>query len=120
MAYLIGIREDSLYEGDKHLSCYKRLSVDKNARIIRNLSRARTIIWRNYKELESRSKAGTGLYSANDIMPMALIKELDSDSVSFCSTIPWEHIIEINRLIHERMPGMSSPGTVPEKTRSVS
>lgn len=106
MAYLIGVGESSLQSGDPHVLLYDELKKDKCARIIHYLCKARTAIWKNYKYLETRSKAGEGVYSWSNILSDEMLTSLSRDGASFVKgnrQKPYELLIEINRLITERI-----------------
>lgn len=111
MAFLMGIPESSLQEGDPHKLRYAELRKDKSARIIHYLCQARTAILKNYKDLELRSKAGESIYSWDDVIPMKLLTQLSNDGASFAKgniRKPYEYQIEINRLIQDRINNCKS------------
>ena len=107
MAYLIGVPTDMIRERPQYKK-FPLLELDKNARIIRNLCMVRTAIERNFKKIND---AITRQYRrienlGGDLLPASAMKTLREDGVSFVqksSIRLTHHIIEINRLISDRI-----------------
>ena len=92
----------------------KEHAVLKNlyARIIRNLCIIRTAIERNYRKINDIMRMEyRGLLSMPEILPMSSMQQLSNDGISFIkksSTKLCHHIIEINRLISDRINNCKS------------
>lgn len=109
VAFLIGVPK-RIFE-NKHeaprLDVYEFLSEEKNARIIRNLCVIRTAIERNYRKINGIMRMEyRGLLSMSDVIPSDCMQQLNEDGITFIkksSTKLCHHIIEINRLISDRI-----------------
>lgn len=109
MAYLLGVPKH-IFEKETEppqIDTYNRLEYNKSARIVRNLCMIRTAIQRNYKRINDKMKTEfISILSMPDLIPMDCITQLSNDGVSFIkktSIYPSHHIIEINRLISDRI-----------------
>lgn len=109
VAYLIGVPK-RIFENDfesPQLSVYERLELDKSARIIRNLCILRTSIERNFKKIKDLMRMEyKGLYSIPEYIYPKCLKQLGEDGVDFIkrsSTKLCHHVIEINRIISQRI-----------------
>ncbi len=109
VAYLIGVPK-KFFEREQEMlqiSVYNRLEFDKNARIIRNLCAIRTAIERNFKNINDKIKLEyKSIFSVPEYIPMENLNQLTEDGVSFVkktSTKLVHHVIEINRLISDRI-----------------
>ena len=113
-AYLCGVPERFFYEDEKRLrlDIYVKLDKDKNARIIRNLCIIRTAIERGFKRINNYIRyENRRISSLTDCIPEKSLRELSEDGVVFeknTSTKLAHHIIEINRLIADRINNCSS------------
>ena len=114
VAYLIGVPLrifQNEHEPPK-IEIYNRLEQDKNARIIRNLCIIRTAIERNYRKINDIMRMEyRGLLSMPEIIPASSMQQLSSDGINFIkksSTKLCHHIIEINRLISDRINNCKS------------
>lgn len=114
VAYLIGVPLrifQNEHEPPK-IEIYDLLEQDKNARIIRNLCIIRTAIERNYRKINDIMRMEyRGLLSMPEILPMSSMQQLSNDGISFIkksSTKLCHHIIEINRLISDRINNCKS------------
>ena len=114
VAYLIGVPLrifQNEHEPPK-IEIYDRLEQDKNARIIRNLCIIRTAIERNYRRINDIMRMEyRGLLSMPEIIPASSMQQLSNDGISFIkksSTKLCHHIIEINRLISDRINNCKS------------
>lgn len=114
VAYLIGVPLrifQNEHEPPK-IEIYDRLEQDKNARIIRNLCIIRTAIERNYRKINDIMRMEyRGLLSMPEIIPASSMQQLSNDGISFIkksSTKLCHHIIEINRLISDRINNCKS------------
>lgn len=89
------------------MDIYEVLEKNKNARIIRNLCIMRTAIEQNFSKInEGLTIELKGLYSMPELIPQDALRQLDSDGASFCkktSSKLCHHIIEINKLIRDRI-----------------
>lgn len=110
IAYLIGVPQKYFNEAGGEtidISVYKKLDLDKNARIIRNLCLVRTAIERNFKAINEKMKYEfRSVSSVPEYIPSAVLMQLSEDGASFIkksSTQLCHHIIEINRLISDRI-----------------
>ena len=109
VAYLIGVPK-RIFENDfepLELDVFTSLEKNKNARIIRHLCILRTSIERNYKYINQEMKFNyKSLLSLTEYVPYDSINQLSIDGISFIkntSTEPRHHIIEINRIISDRI-----------------
>ena len=109
VAFLIGVPQ-RIFENEHEapqFDVYEQLSKDKNARIIRNLCIIRTSIERNFRKINDIMRMEyRGLLSMPEIIPPACMQQLNEDGITFIkksSTKLCQHIIEINRLISDRI-----------------
>ena len=114
IAFLIGVPRrifENEYEAPK-LEVYQRLEEDKNARIIRILCIIRTAIERNYRKISELMRLEyRGLLYMPEYISLECLNQLSADGVSFIkktSTKLYHHIIEINRLISDRINNCKS------------
>ena len=114
VAFLIGVPQ-RIFENEHEapqLDVFNRLSKDKNARIIRNLCIIRTSIERNFKKINDIMRTDyRGLLSMPEIIPSECIQQLSEDGISFIkksSTKLCHHIIEINRIVSDRINNCKS------------
>ena len=109
VAYLIGVPKRIFeYEHESpKLEVYEKLDTDKSARIIRNLCIIRTEIERNFKNINDRMKYGfVSILNMPEYISKESINQLYIDGISFIkkdSTKLVHHLIEINRLISDRI-----------------
>lgn len=108
-AYLIGVPK-RIFENDHEppkMEVYRELEKEKNARIIRNLCIARTSILRNYKVINQKMhREYLSIISMPEYVPAESLRQLEEDGVYFIkksSVKLFQHIIEINRLISNRI-----------------
>lgn len=109
VAYLIGVPK-RIFENEHEpprLDVYERLDKDRNARIIRHLCIIRTAIKRNYKNIKDKIRMEyKSILTVPEYIPSESITQLTADNISFYksnnTTLP-QHIIEINRLISDRI-----------------
>lgn len=109
VAYLIGVPKkifDNEHEAPQ-LYIYEQLEKDKSARIVRNLCIIRTSIERNYKKINDKMRSEyKTILSVPEYIPQESINQLNIDGVNFIkktSTKLTHHIIELNRLISDRI-----------------
>lgn len=109
VAYLIGVPKrifDNEHEAPK-IEIYEKLDADKTARIIRHLCIIRTAIERNFKHINERMKFSyLSISSMPEYVPQDSLQQLNADGVSFIkksSTKLSQHIVEINKLISDRI-----------------
>ena len=109
VAYLIGVPKhifEREYEPPR-MERYTELEQDKTARIIRNLCMIRTAIERNFKNINDAMRLDfRTIFNMPEYIPSDALDQLRSDGVSFVkktSTRLSHHIIEINRLISDRI-----------------
>lgn len=109
IAYLIGVpkRIFEIEHEPPKLEIYKRLDKHKSARIIRHLCIVRTAIERNYKGIHDKMRMEFCTFlSMPEYIPQESINQLNADGISFIkksSVKLWQHIVEINRLISDRI-----------------
>lgn len=108
-AYLLGVPKrifENEYEAPQ-IEVFERLEQDQSARIIRNLSVVRTAIEQNFKLINDKMRAEyCSILSMPQYIPLESIRQLNEDDVDFIkrsSTKLYQHIIEINRLICDRI-----------------
>lgn len=109
VAYLIGVPKrvfENEYEPPK-LETYETLDKDKNARIIRHLCIIRTSIERAFGHISDKMKYQfKSILMMPEHIPQESINQLAFDGVNFykkSSTKLNHHIIEINRIISDRI-----------------
>ena len=109
VAYLIGVPKrifDNEHEAPK-LDIYDRLEADKTARIIRHLCIIRTAIERNFKYINDRMRFEySSIINMPEYAPQDSLNQLSADGINFIkksSTKLCHHIIEINKLISDRI-----------------
>lgn len=108
VAYLAGVSKrifEHVHEPPK-LSVYQEVDRNKNARIIRNLSRLRTAIQQNFIEINKRMlMEGKGIYTLPDLVPAECIDQLYADGIKVlkpnCTLI--QYIVDINKLLSDRI-----------------
>ena len=109
VAYLIGVPR-RIFENENEppkMEVFRRLELDKAARIIRHLCILRTAIERNFKAINEAMRMDfRTLYSMPELVPSESLRQLSEDGASFVkrsSTKLGHHVIEINRLISDRI-----------------
>ncbi len=109
VAYLIGVSKhvfENEHESPK-IEIYNELDQDKNARIIRNLCIVRTSIERNFKNINDAIRSSYLIISSfAEYVPQESLDQLNADGINFIkksSTKLSHHIIEINKLISDRI-----------------
>lgn len=114
VAYLIGVPKrifENEYEPPQ-MEVFNQLENDKNARIIRHLSICRTEIERNFRYINQQMRTEyKSIMSLPQFVPVDSINQLLADGISFIkksSTQLSGHIVEINRLISDRINNCKS------------
>jgi len=109
VAYLIGVPKH-IFENEHEppkLEIYELLEQDKSARIIRNLCVVRAAIERRFGKINDKiRKEYKSIYSLPELIPQDALRQLELDGASFykkSSTKLAHHIIEINKLIRDRI-----------------
>lgn len=109
VAYLIGVPK-RIFENEHEppkLAVYEKLQQDKTARIVRNLCILRTQIERNFKYINEAMRFDfRTIGNMPEYVSQESIMQLSVDGVNFIknsSTTPCHHIIEINRLLSDRV-----------------
>ena len=109
VAYLIGV-PFRIFENEHEspqMAVYQKLAQDKNARIIRNLCIVRTDIERNFKKINDKMRMDLkSIISLPEYVSASAINELTADGINFIkksSTMLSGHIVEINRIISDRI-----------------
>ncbi len=109
VAYLIGVPKrifENPYEAPK-MEVFSRLELDKTARIVRDLCIVRTAIERNFKHINDKMRLEfRSIISMPEHIPMECLARLDADGANFIkrsSTKLCQHIIELNRLLSDRI-----------------
>ena len=109
VAYLIGVPK-RIFENEHEapqLEIYEQLDKDKTARIVRNLCVVRTSIERNFKPINDKMRMEyKTILCMPEYVPSDSLNQLTADGINFIkksSTKLAHHIIEINRLISDRI-----------------
>lgn len=109
IAYLIGVSKQ-IFENEHEppkLEIYQSLDKDKNARIIRNLCTIRAAIERKFGRINDKMRTEfKSIFTMPEYVPQDAINQLNADGVNFykkSSTKLTHHIIEINRIISDRI-----------------
>lgn len=107
IAYLIGVEKKYIEESPEKRHQFQLLETMKPARIIRNLCICRSSILKNYKKIEIKAKTDLcSILRMPEYIPTAAINQLAMDGADFykkSSTLPWQHVAEINRLLSDRI-----------------
>lgn len=107
-AYLIGVNqrffgaEDKIFDGE----IYQTLSEQKPCRIIRNLCRIRTAMHKKFKQIDWAIRMDLkGLMDLPNLVPVDAIRQLLDDGINLCraNRLPGEYMIDVNRMITERI-----------------
>ena len=114
VAYLIGV-PNRIFENEHEppqQEIFHQLENDRNARIIRHLCIIRTAIERNFKQINEQMKFEfRTILSLPQYVPADSINQLLADGISFIrksSTKLADHIVEINRIISDRINNCKS------------
>lgn len=109
VAYLIGVPK-KIFENEHEpprIEIFDVLEKDKSARIIRNLCIVRAAIERNFGKINDKiRKEFKSIYTLPEYVPQDALRQLELDGVNFykkSSTKLGHHIIEINKLIRDRI-----------------
>ena len=115
MAYLIGVSQ-SYYERDTgeespQIEIYRKLSQDKNARIIRNLCIVRTAIEKHYIAIaRAFVHEFKNIGSVPEFIPSEVVEELYRDGITLHCNRPHvnQYLMDINREISNRINTVQS------------
>lgn len=114
VAYLIGVPKH-IFENENHspkLEIYNELDSDRNARIIRHLCIIRNSIERSFKNINNKMRYEyRSLLSLTEHIPEESLRALADENINFyksSNTQLYQHIIEINRLISDRINNCKS------------
>lgn len=114
VAYLIGVPKH-IFENEHEppkMDLYISLDKDKNARIIRNLCIVRTAIERKFGKINDRMRMDfVSIFNMPEYVPQDALNQLTADGVNFykkSSTKLFHHIIEINRIVSDRINNCKS------------
>jgi len=109
VAYLIGVPKH-IFENEfepPRIEIYDVLDKNKSARIIRNLCMVRAAIERRFGRINDKMRNEyKSIYGMPELMPQDALIQLELDGVDFCrkpGTKLNYHIIEINKLIRDRI-----------------
>ena len=109
VAFLAGVPDKQFAERGRlfQRDIYDKLSINKNARIVRNLCRLRTAIEQKFGYIiQEVSNNGREVLSLKEYIPQDAIEALNKDGVRLsykCGTQPVDYIIEINKYISDRI-----------------
>ena len=114
IAYLIGVPK-KIFEKEglsPKINVYESLEKEKNARIIRHLCIIRNSIERGFKNINNKIKFEfKSILSMPEHIPQESIKQLSEDGISFYKNSNKQlnqHIIEINKIISDRINNCKS------------
>lgn len=113
VAYLIGVPKrifENEYEPPK-MEWYQKLSADKNARIVRNLSMLRTALELNFRAINNRMRFDVcNLHSLPEYIPQECLQELMNDGITIVKArgTPAQYIIDINKHLSNRINNCKS------------
>lgn len=114
VAYLIGV-PFRIFENEHEapqLEVYERMEKDKNARIIRNLCIIRTEIERNFRKINEKMRMEfKSILSLPEYVSAASVNSLTADGINFIKKSNTQlsgHIVEINRIISDRINNCKS------------
>lgn len=108
VSYLIGVPKHIFEKQTEppEMEVYRQLEGDKNARIIRNLCILRTAIEQNYGELYKKMRYDLkNLHTLPELIPQDSLNQLELDGISIikANAQPAQYIIELNKLISNRI-----------------
>ena len=114
IAYLIGVPKQ-IFENEHEppkLEIYQTLDKDKNTRIVRNLCVIRAAIERKFGRINDKMrKEFKSILNMPEYVPQEAINQLNADGINFykkSSSKLAHHIIEINRIISDRINNCKS------------
>lgn len=113
VAYLIGVPK-RIFENEHEppkMEWYEKLSVNKNARIVRNLSILRTAIEQNFKNIYKQMRYELkNLHSLPEYIPQDSLEMLITDGITIekANCTPSQYIININRYLTDRINNCKS------------
>lgn len=114
VAYLVGVPKhifENEYEPPR-LDIYHALDKDKNARIVRNLCVVRAAIERKFGKINDKMRQEyKSFFNMPEYIPQDALNQLTADGVNFykkSSTKLTHHIIDINRIISDRINNCKS------------
>lgn len=114
VAYLIGVPKH-IFENENHspkLEIHNELDGDRNARTIRHLCIIRNSIERSFKNINNKTRYEyRSLLSLTEHIPEESLRTLTDGGINFynsSNTQLYQHIIEINRLISDRINNCKS------------
>lgn len=108
VAYLLGINK-RIFENESEppkLAIYKKLEMDKKARIIRNLCRLRTQLEHNFlKVCQGIQQEGRSILGMPEYMPLDAMQQLSDDGIEIYVHMkePTPYLININQNIKNRI-----------------
>lgn len=107
LSYLIGVNMEYIKQASEGLVIYQKLDKNKHARIVRNLCILRTDIMKNYGKvgLKMRNEA-KGLLEMPEYISEDAVRQLSKEQIGWyrrANTTIDMHIVEINRLICDRI-----------------
>lgn len=109
IAYLIGVPKrifENIHEPPEQ-EVFAQMDNEKSTRIIRHLSIIRTSIQRNYRTINRKMKTEyLSILSMPEYVPAESMRYLESEGIYFVkksSTKLFQHIIELNRIISNRI-----------------
>ncbi len=109
IAYLIGVKKGIFKKEHSSfdLDIFNKLDTDKNARIIRHLCTVRTSIFINFNKINNAFKLEhRGIRTVGEFIPDESVRQLSEDGIDFVkktSRYLSNHVVEINRLINDRI-----------------
>lgn len=107
LAYLLGVSFTHINIVPARREHSLILSQNRHARIVRSLCILRTDIMKNYRTFCNQMRLRrTGIVYGSDILSSEAVKELEKERIPWnkkSSVIPEHHLIEINRLISDRI-----------------
>ena len=108
VAYLLGIHK-RIFENESEppkLEIYKKLELDKKARIIRNLCRLRTQLEHNFlKVCQGIQQEGRSILGMPEYMPLDAMQQLSDDGIEIYVHMkePTPYLINLNQNIKSRI-----------------
>lgn len=114
VAYLIGIKK-KIFEMETEppkFEVYKQLEKERNARIVRHLCVIRNSIEHGYGRISGIMKyENRSVFSIPEYIPRESVEQLEADGINIykkSNTQLYEHIMELNRLIADRINNCKS------------
>lgn len=106
LSYLLGVSMNNIRKVPSRSEYCNQLEQNRHVQIVRALCILRTDIMKNYQKICESRYQRNGIMDLSDHITASAVKQLNKDRIPWCkksSVLPEHHIIEINRLISDRI-----------------